>query len=109
VELAQIVILVYAALMILGGFMGYKLARSKASLISGLASGGVLLVALGWSFGNLQAGTWIGIAVSAVLTLVFFLRVKKTRKVMPSGMLLVVSFAALGVLLYAVITEGSAA
>ena len=108
-ELAQIVILVYAALMILGGFMGYKLARSKASLISGLASGGVLLVALGWSFGNLQAGTWIGIAVSAVLTLVLFLRVKKTRKVMPSGMLLVVSFAALGVLLYAVITEGSAA
>jgi uncharacterized membrane protein (UPF0136 family) len=106
-ELAQIVLLAYAALMMLGGFAGYKMAKSKPSLISGTASGGVLLVALGWSFGNLQAGTWIGIAVSALLTLVFFLRVKKTKKVMPSGMLLVVSFAALAVLLYAVITTGS--
>jgi len=105
---AQIVLLAYALLMVLGGVIGHKVGKSKASLIAGTVSGGLLLVALGWSFGNLTAGLWIGVGISILLTLVFFLRVRKTRKVMPSGVLLVVSLAALFALLYFVLVAGGA-
>ena len=84
--LAQIVLLVYALVMALGGWMGHKMAKSKASLIAGVVSGALLLVALGMSFGNLAAGRWAGVAISGVLTVMFFIRVKKTKKIMPSGM-----------------------
>ncbi len=105
--LAQIVLLVYALVMALGGWMGHKMAKSKASLIAGVVSGALLLVALGMSFGNLAAGRWAGVAISGVLTVMFFIRVKKTKKIMPSGMLLVVSIAALGTILYEILTANS--
>ena len=105
--LAQIVLLVYALLMMLGGWMGHKMAKSKASLIAGIASGALLLVALGLSFGNLAAGRWAGVAISIILSVMFFARVRKTKKIMPSGMLLVVSVAACGIILYEILAGAS--
>jgi uncharacterized membrane protein (UPF0136 family) len=102
-KLAQVVLVLYGALMLLGGFLGYRMAKSTASLIAGAASGVVLLVAFGWSLADPRAGAWIGVCVSVLLTLVFFLRVRKTKKVMPSGVLLGLSIAALALLVYAVV------
>ena len=106
-ELSQIVILVYAVLMMVGGFLGYRLRMSKISLISGMGSGGLLLIALGWSFSDLRQGTWVAVVIGVLLSLVFLLRVKKTRKIMPSGMLLVLSVAVSALLVYSLLAGTS--
>lgn len=80
-----IVIWAYAILMGLGGWYGFKKSGSKPSLIAGVLSFAILLVS--WWLELI----WVTIGTSALLSLVFFRRVSKTRKLMPSGLLLVLS------------------
>jgi uncharacterized membrane protein (UPF0136 family) len=100
-SLGRIVLAVYAVLMLVGGVMGYRAAHSAASLVAGAASAVVLLVALFLSFGAPAAGYWLGSLTSLALCVVFALRLAKTGKFMPSGMLLAVSFVALVLVSYA--------
>ena len=79
------IVLVYAVLMGLGGWFGFKKSGSKPSLVAGVLSFAVLVVAY------FIQEIWVAVATSGLLSLVFFLRVSKTRKLMPSGMLLVIS------------------
>lgn len=94
----QLTLLVYAALMLVGGLVGYARAGSRPSLISG-SLGAALLVGA-WYVGrsDLALGAWIGAGVTALLIVAFAVRLGKTRKFMPSGMLLVLSAVALGLL-----------
>ncbi len=81
-----------------GGFIGFKKAGSKASLIAGTASGLVVLVAallLGTGF--LDWGYRLGGLVSLLLLGRFFPAFLKTKKWMPQGVMAVMSAA--GVLL----------
>ena len=94
-----VVLLVFGILMVLGGLMGHR-AGSKASLISGSLSGLVLLGAWFVSRDHLAVGLWIGVGVSALLSVVFGMRLAKTGKFMPAGGLLLVSVVALGLLVY---------
>lgn len=74
---------VFIALLVAGGLMGFLKARSKASLVASLGSAIPLaLVALGRLPGTVAVGVLI------VLQAVFFLRLRKTGKFMPSGLLL---------------------
>ena len=102
---AQITLIVFALLMETGGMIGYFVKRSKPSLIAGAASGGLLIVAFAVTFFNMPVGLWIGAVVSLLLCLVFGIRFAKTRKLMPSGMLLVLSVVASAILLVAVLGE----
>ena len=79
------IVLVYAVLMGLGGWFGFKKSGSKPSLVAGVLSFAVLVVAY------FIQEIWVAVATSGLLSLVFFLRVSKTRKLMPSGLLLVLS------------------
>ena len=81
----ELVILVYAVFMGLGGWVGFKKSGSTPSLIAGVASFAVLVVSY------IIGQPWIAVGVSALLAAVFFRRVSKTRKLMPSGLLLVIS------------------
>ena len=81
----ELVILVYAVFMGLGGWVGGTKSGSTPSLIAGVASFAVLVVSY------IIGQPWIAVGVSALLAAVFFRRVSKTRKLMPSGMLLVIS------------------
>ena len=81
----ELVILAYALFMGLGGWMGFKKSGSKPSLAAGVASFAVLVVSY------IIGQPWIAVGASALLSVVFFRRVSKTRKLMPSGMLLVIS------------------
>ena len=94
----QIVLLAYAILMLGGGLMGYR-AGSRPSLVAGLASGVLLLAAWQLSRTWYEVGLGLGALLALALSVVFGMRLAKTRKLMPSGMLLAVSLIALAVLI----------
>lgn len=89
----------YGILAIIGGIIGYIQARSKASLISGIISG-VLLILGGVM--QLQGQPWgliLASVVTFVLVIVFAIRLTKTRKFMPAGLMTVLGVAALVIML----------
>jgi uncharacterized membrane protein (UPF0136 family) len=91
------VIWVYVALLIVGGLMGFIKAKSKISLISSLAFAVVLaLVAVGTIPQRVVAEIAVGL-----LLVVFGVRFMRTKKIMPSGMMTVVSLVVLILLLVA--------
>ena len=93
-------ILIYAALMLAGGVMGYKAAGSRASLISGTVSALLLAGAFFLARDNAAQGLMAAAGISALLAVVFAIRTVKTRKFMPSGMLLLLSVLAAGFFFY---------
>jgi uncharacterized membrane protein (UPF0136 family) len=105
-NLGQVVLLVFAILMLVGGVMGYRAAGSAASLYAGTGSALVLLVAWFVSRTAPAAGFGLGALTSLALCIVFGIRVAKTGKMMPSGMLLVVSAISLIALVYATMRAG---
>ncbi len=85
---ARFSLLVYAVLMSVGGIMGFVKGRSSISLIAGLASAAVLVLAYFISISDARNGLLLGVGVTSVLTFVFAIRIAKTKKIMPSGALL---------------------
>ena len=93
--MAVILLWIFIALLVAGGLMGFLKAKSKASLIASMGSAVPLaLVALGQLPGTVAVGVLI------VLQAVFFIRLRKTGKFMPSGMLLGVSVLMEAVMIY---------
>lgn len=88
-DVANIAVIVYGVLAIVGGVMGYKSAGSKVSLISGSISGVILLLAGIASLLEQDWGLILGSIVSAVLIIVFLSRLWKTRKFMPAGLMII--------------------
>ncbi|MEM8807152.1 MAG: TMEM14 family protein [Cyanobacteria bacterium P01_G01_bin.38] len=87
--------LIYGVLSIVGGIIGYRQAGSKVSLISGIVSGLLLLLAV------VLMARWLAIVVSLVLVIVFVTRLLKTKKFMPAGLMVIVGVATLMALLFA--------
>ncbi|MEM9539332.1 MAG: TMEM14 family protein [Cyanobacteria bacterium P01_E01_bin.42] len=97
-SLGTIAAIVYGILAIAGGIMGYLQAKSKISLISGCSSGAVLLIA---GLSSLQGQNWgltVAIAVTAILVLTFVIRLAKTRKMMPAGLMIGLGVPALALM-----------
>ncbi len=82
---------VYIVLLVIGGLIGFLKAGSKVSLIMSVAFAAVLsLCAAGVIFQPYMADV-----VLAALLVVFGMRLAKTRKFMPSGVMLILTVAAL--------------
>jgi uncharacterized membrane protein (UPF0136 family) len=82
---------VYIVLLVVGGLFGYLKAGSKVSLVTSSISAAILvLCALDIVFKAYMAGI-----VMAVLLVVFAIRLGKTKKFMPSGLMLVLTALAL--------------
>jgi len=90
--MADFVLPVYIALLLAGGLMGYLKAGSKVSLITA-AVFAVALAAAGYA--GMIYGAQVVLALLLVLLVVFALRLLKTRKFMPAGLMVVVTLAAL--------------
>ena len=82
---AQVVLAIFAPLMLVGGVAGWRAARSKASLIAGTTSAVVLAGALAISVNEPAPGFWLGALTSLALCIVFALRWSKTGKLMPQA------------------------
>jgi uncharacterized membrane protein (UPF0136 family) len=89
---------VFGVLVIVGGVIGYTKARSIVSLVSGIGCGGLLLYAAYLILGSRAYGIPIAAIVSALLAMIFCLRWVKTKKFMPSGVLLILSLVELIIL-----------
>jgi uncharacterized membrane protein (UPF0136 family) len=88
---ADAVLWVYILLLLAGGMMGFLKAGSKVSLITSVISAAILaLCALRLVFKDYMADV-----VMVMLLVVFAVRLVKTKKFMPSGMMLALTAAAL--------------
>ena len=96
---ATVMTFLYGVLALVGGIIGFVQARSKMSLISGVITGVLLIIA---GFGLTQAQGWalgVAIAIAALLVVVFVGRLVKTRKFMPAGLMVIAGVATLAALL----------
>ncbi len=89
----------YGILAIVGGIIGYVQAKSKASLISGIISGLLLVTAGVMQLQGQGLGLIVAIVVTIALIIVFAMRLAKTRKFMPAGLMTALGVAALVVML----------
>ena len=87
--IAKVAVMVYGILAIVGGIIGYKKAQSKVSLVSGSVSGALLVVCSIASFLGQNWGLILGAIVAAVLVIVFVVRLLKTKKFMPAGLMII--------------------
>jgi uncharacterized membrane protein (UPF0136 family) len=94
----RMVLLVYAALMLVGGVVGFAKARSRPSLVAGSTSAVLLLVTWRLAATSPGAAYWTGAALALVLSGMFGVRLARTKKAMPSGALLAVSLVAAALL-----------
>jgi uncharacterized membrane protein (UPF0136 family) len=90
---------IYAALLAVGGVIGFAKARSKASLIAGLLSALAAVAALVLSRMGYVWGLPLGMLLAIVMFILFGYRYSLNRKFMPSGMLAAVSLVVLGALM----------
>jgi uncharacterized membrane protein (UPF0136 family) len=99
-NLAIVAAIAYGILALVGGIVGYQKAKSKPSLISGLMSGGLLLIAGIIQLQGLPLGKLLAQIITLGLIIVFTIRLTKTRKFMPAGLMLIAGVIAL-VMLFA--------
>ena len=88
-NLAITATIAYGLLSGLGGIWGYIKSRSKPSLISGCLSGILLLIAAMMQIQGDSLGLLISKIVVLALVAVFTIRLIKTSKFMPSGIMLI--------------------
>ena len=94
-DFATKVLWAYIVLLLVGGLIGFFKAKSKVSLITSAVFAAVLiLTAIPGILDSSLRGKLANI-IMALLLVVFAIRLAKTKKFMPSGLMLVVTIAAL--------------
>ena len=88
---ANLVLWIYIVLLVIGGLIGFLKAKSRVSLIMSVSFAALLaLCAAGIVFQYYVADILL-----AVLLVVFAMRLTKTKKFMPAGMMLILTLVAL--------------
>jgi uncharacterized membrane protein (UPF0136 family) len=90
-EIARYYLFVFGALTIIGGVIGFVKAGSRASLIAGGISGVLLLVAAWLVPGQPLVGLPLALILSLALGGRFIPAFLKEKKVMPAGMMSILS------------------
>ncbi|AEC07812.1 Protein FATTY ACID EXPORT 7 [Arabidopsis thaliana] len=102
-SLSQKFTLAYASLLGVGGLMGYLKRGSKISLVAGGGSAALFYYVYTELPGNPVLASSIGIVGSAALTGMMGSRYLRTRKVVPAGLVSVVSLVMTGAYLHGLI------
>jgi uncharacterized membrane protein (UPF0136 family) len=90
-EAAKIYFIVFGALTIIGGIVGYTKAGSVASIIAGSITGVLLLVAAFLLPEHRMVGLATALIVSLLLAAQFVPKFLRTGRVMPAGMMSILS------------------
>ena len=86
---------IYIVFLLVGGLIGFLKAGSKVSLITSAVFAAFLIIAAIPSLLQASARQLVVDVIMAVLLVVFAMRLAKTKKFMPSGLMLAVTIAAL--------------
>ena len=89
------VLWIYIVLLLVGGLIGFFKANSKVSLISSSVFAALLVVTTLPGVFQPAFGRNLGTVIMAALLVVFAVRLAKTKKIMPSGMMLVLTILTL--------------
>src|SRR5579883_712088 len=90
-KFANLILWIYIVLLVIGGLIGFLKAKSQVSLIMSVSFAALLaLCAAGIVFQYYVADILL-----AALLVVFAIRLSKTKKFMPAGMMLILTLAAL--------------
>lgn len=100
---AQVTIGTLAILILVGGLIGFIKAKSKASIIAASISSLLLFACLLWSMQDLRTGLIAGDAVTFLLAIMFTIRLRKTGKYMPNGVMQLLSLASLAIVTLALV------
>lgn len=92
---ANTVLWIYIILLLVGGLIGFFKGKSKVSLITSAVFAAVLVLTAVPGIFERKFALGLANVLMAVLLVVFAVRLAKTRKFMPSGLMLVVTIAAL--------------
>ncbi len=92
---ANTVLWIYIVLLLAGGLIGFLKAKSQASLIASSIFAALLVLTAVPGLFQPRAALGLSNIVMAVVLVVFAIRLAKTKKFMPSGMLLVMTVIAL--------------
>jgi uncharacterized membrane protein (UPF0136 family) len=92
---ANTVLWVYIVLLVVGGLIGFFKAKSKASLISSSIFAALLVLTAVRGLFEPRVALGLSNIIMAVVLVVFAIRLAKTKKFMPAGMLLIVTLVAL--------------
>jgi Small integral membrane protein len=90
----------YGLLAFIGGIVGYTKAKSKISLFAGCSTGILLILGGIIQIQGLSWGLIFSIVLSVFLIITFISRLLKTRKFMPSGLMIIAGFVAITMMGY---------
>jgi uncharacterized membrane protein (UPF0136 family) len=85
------VLWIYIVLLVIGGLIGFFKAKSRVSLIMSV----VFAAALSLCAADIIFKSYVADILLAALLVVFTMRLTKTKKFMPAGMMLLITLAAL--------------
>ena len=94
-DIATKVLWVYIILLLIGGLIGFFKANSKVSLITSAVFAALLVLTTLRDVFQPTFGRNLANVIMAILLVVFAIRLAKTKKFMPSGLMLLVTIAAL--------------
>src|SRR6266705_5899124 len=100
-EATKVYFLIFGALTIIGGVIGYVKAASLPSLIAGSITGVLLLVAGALLPEYRAIGLATGLVISLLLAAQFIPKFFRSRKVMPAGLMSILSVIGIIVALFA--------
>ena len=91
----NIVLWIYIVLLVVGGLIGFLKAKSKISLYMSCGFAAALVLCAIPNFFDTKFRSGLANVLMSVLLVAFTLRLAKTKKFMPAGLMLLVTIAAL--------------
>ena len=98
-DLGRLSLLILSIFVLIGGIIGYVKAKSKASLIAGTISAVLLAVSFAYALSDPLHGLIAGLIVTVLLDGVFIMRLIKTKKFMPSGLMIILCLITQGIVI----------
>jgi uncharacterized membrane protein (UPF0136 family) len=104
-NLGIIAAIAYGILAVGGGIMGYVKAKSKISLFAGVSCGILLIIAGILPLMGMNWGLILASVIATFLVITFISRLIKTRKIMPSALMIGAGLVSVGIMIYQIVVS----